>query len=349
MQLLFVCHPEVYLGEPLRLLVNHHGGLPNVGVDECPVLVLERLQVPLNRFAQPLAEFLLFLPPDFLQLRSVDHIPEVVEVAVGNLLDPVLKALPWLHDLHKLLCDLQHGAFVLSPDVVHLPQHAVVDHCGVSPCRILTVHEGTLLQPATLNGHLLVLTQQPDEARDDLLWVLPRPIDIVPAGDEGGDVKRLLVRLDNEFCSGLRRRVRVGGVQEGTLSLPLGNLAVNLVRRDVDELLQLAIHLGALEEVVCPKHVGAGEAHGVPKAVVDVGLGSEVDDGVDVAGFEDVHHQVGVPNVALDKGVVGEPWVDVLRVRAVVETIQVVDLYVGVAGTKLIDEVRSDEAAPPCD
>eukprot|EP00754_Rhynchopus_humris_P042602 Rhum_TRINITY_DN265_c0_g2::Rhum_TRINITY_DN265_c0_g2_i1::g.934::m.934 len=322
--------------------------LADVRVDVVPVAVAEGLKVPVDRALQTLVEVHLLRPPEVAELRRVDDVAEVVEVTVRDARHPVLHLVLWLHQPHQLRRDVLHRDLVLRADVVDLTQVPALHHARVRTRHVVCVHKGAHLVARALDGHLLVLGQQPDEARDDLLRVLARAVHVVAAGDDDGQVEGLAVRLDDELGGGLRRSVGVGRVEHRVLELLVLDLAVDFVGGDVDELLQLAVHLRALEQVVRAQHVGLGEVHGVAEGVVDVRLGGEVDQGVDVVALQQVHHEVGARDVALDERVVARQLLlrHVLLVRTVVHDVQVVDLALRVPRSEVVDEVRPDEAAP---
>lgn len=49
------------------------------------------------------------------------------------------------------------------------------------------------------------------------LGILVRPVDIVTANDDHGELEALLIRVDQHFGCRLARRVRVGGRQDARL------------------------------------------------------------------------------------------------------------------------------------
>lgn len=104
--------------------------------------------------------------------------------------------------------------------------------------------------------------------------------------------------------------------------------------------------LGRLEEDVCPVDIGLGEVERVAEAVVHVGLGGKVHDGVDALFGHDVGDEVGGGDVAFNEFEVFEAvdFVEVGEAGAVIEF--VVDDYV-VVGVLFGEEdgyVRANEA-----
>lgn len=109
-------------------------------------------------------------------------------------------------------------------------------------------------------------------------------------------------------------------------------LSVHFVGGDVDESFHAAVGLGRLEEDVRPEDVALGEVEGVAEAVVDVGLGGKVHDGVDLLFGHDVGDEVGGGDVALDEFEVFEAGdvVEVGEAGAVVEFVVDDHFVVGV-------------------
>ena len=96
----------------------------------------------------------------------------------------------------------------------------------------------------------------------------------------------------------------VGSLEDVVLErllLVLLALAVHLVGADVDEAADVLALLGRLEEHVGADDVAVRELEAVAEGVVDVRLGGEVHDGVDLLGLEHVLGEVGSANVSLDE------------------------------------------------
>lgn len=152
-------------------------------------------------------------------------------------------------------------------------------------------------------------------------------VDVVAADDDDGELEALLVRVDQHLGGGLGGGVGVGGGEDAGLEeviILVLNLTVDLIGGDVDEALDADL-LGRLEQHVGAVDVGVGETVRVSEAQVDVRLGGEVEDGVDVVALEAVHHLGGVGDVALVEGEV--PLV--IEGAGVVERSTVVELVKG--------------------
>ena len=149
-------------------------------------------------------------------------------------------------------------------------------------------------------------------------------VDVVGADNDDWHLERLLVRVDQHFSGGLGGSVWVGWGENGGLEeiiLLVLNLSVNLISGDVDELLDSDL-LGRLEENVGSVDVGVGESVRVSEGQVNVGLGSEVEDGVNVVTLQAVHHLSWVGNISMVEGKVAL----VVQSTGVVEGSTVVEL-----------------------
>ena len=163
--------------------------------------------------------------------------------------------------------------------------------------------------------------------RGRTLGELVGAVDVVAADDDDGELEALLVRVDQHLGGGLGGGVGVGGGEDAGLEeviILILNLTVDLIGGDVDEALDADL-LGRLEQHVGAVDVGVGETVRVSEAQVDVRLGGEVKNGVDVVALEAVHHLGGVGDVALVEGEV--PLV--IEGAGVVERSTVVELVKG--------------------
>ncbi len=131
-----------------------------------------------------------------------------------------------------------------------------------------------------------------------------RAVDVVASHNDDGELEALLVRVHQHLGGGLARGVGVGRGEQAGLEeviVVVLDLAVDLIGRDVDESLDAHL-LGALEQHVCAEDIGMGEAVRVSEAQVDVRLGREVEDGVDLVALEAVDDLGGVGDVTLVEG-----------------------------------------------
>lgn len=122
------------------------------------------------------------------------------------------------------------------------------------------------------------------------VWELIRSVDVVGAHDDGLDGVAMPECGHEHFGGCFAAAVGIHGLQGFFFAMAarsgVGG-AVGLVGRHLDELLDTAC-FGALEEELCAYDVGGGEGCWVLEARVDVGLGGEVDYGVDIVAAEAV-------------------------------------------------------------
>lgn len=161
-------------------------------------------------------------------------------------------------------------------------------------------------------------------------------VDVVGANNDDWHLEGLLVRVNQHLSGGLGGSVWVGWSQNAGLEeiiLLILNLSVNLIGGDVDETLDSDL-LGGLEENVGSVNVGVGESVRVAKGQVNVGLGSEVEDGVNVVTLQAVHDLGWVGDITMVEGEVslivqGARVVEGSAVVKLIEGDDVVGVWVG--------------------
>lgn len=170
-------------------------------------------------------------------------------------------------------------------------------------------------------------------------------VDVVGADNDNWHLERLLVRVDQHLGGGLGGSIWVGWGQNAGLEeiiLLILNLSVNLVGRDVDELLDSDL-LGGLEENVSSVNVGVSESVGVSEGQVNVGLGGKMENGVNVVTLQAVHHLGWVGDITMVKGEVSL----IVQGAGVVEGRTVVELVEGddVVGVRVGESQVTDKPA----
>lgn len=126
-------------------------------------------------------------------------------------------------------------------------------------------------------------------------------VDIVATHDDDRKLEALGVRMHHHLSRSLGGGVWVGRKQQAVLEQVLGiigNLSVDLIGRDVDELLDLAF-LGTLQKHVSPVNVGVSEAIRVSETQVHVRLSCEVEDGIDIKSLHTIDDLDRVGDVAM--------------------------------------------------
>ena len=112
--------------------------------------------------------------------------------------------------------------------------------------------------------------------------------------------------------------------------------------------MEMSVLLGRLEKRVGANHIVRRVLKGVVEGVVDVRLGGEMDDVVNRILIQDVEDEVLTGDIPLDELVAGIGC-DIRHVSAIVQAVDVHDVCRRVRLENIIDEVRSDEAAPAGD
>ena len=188
------------------------------------------------------------------------------------------------------------------------------------------------------------------EPRDELLRELAGAVGVRRAEDHGRQPEGHVVSPGQVVAARLAGRVGRGRQEGiGLAGGPARPAAVDLVGRDVDEGLDAREGPQGVEQDVGAVDVGQDELAGVVDRPVDVGLGGEVDDGLDPG--EEAPDQVPVPDVAHDEFVAGVllDVAEVVQVPGVGQLVQVDDPRLLVAAQEKADEVAADEARPARD
>mmetsp|Transcript_5044 Transcript_5044/g.11863 ORF Transcript_5044/g.11863 Transcript_5044/m.11863 type:complete len:377 (-) Transcript_5044:10-1140(-) len=308
------------------------------------------LLVPLDGHFEPVVEGDELPPPKAVKLRTVDRVPEIVETTVGHEGDEGVLAFLELKDVDQALRDLEVGQLVGPTDVVDLAQLALEQDEFECARHIGHVEEIPGVRAGPVQGHAPPPEELVGELRDELLRVLVRPVHVVPAGHDYGEVERAVVRFDQELGRGLGGGVRVGRLEDVLLAhgvLVGFALPVYLVRGHVHEALD-SMNLRRLQKNVRAVDVVLRELERVAEGVVDMRLGGEVHDGVDLLRLEDVVHQVGRADIALDELVVRAvvQAVQVLQAGHVIELVEVHNSDVRVFLRKKNHRVACDEPSP---
>ena len=182
-----------------------------------------------------------------------------------------------------------------------------------------------------------------DEARHDLLRVLPRAVVVERADDHDRQPVRDEVRVRQPVAARLGRRVRRSRVQRVLLvhGRALGR-AVDLARGDQDEALD-GVRADGVEEDLRPLDVRRHELRGaLLDRLLDVRLGGGIHDHVHLR--DDVGDELGVADVAVDERepLVAEHVREVLEVTRVRQRVERDDVVRGVR-EQVPDDVRRDE------
>ena len=259
------------------------------------------------------------------------------------------------------LHNLQVSLFVVSAHVVDFAlaplAYDEVDGLAV----VFHIEPVADVAAVAIDGQLLAFQDVFDDERYQLLGEVIGAVVVAAAGDADGHVVGVVVGHDEEVGTGLRGAVRAVGA-EGCL---LGEVAfvaqgaVDFVGADLVVAhagtpggiarLVLAGDPGAargVEQVLRAQDIGDEEELGVLNAAVDVALGSEVDDVVELVAGKEVVHQGAVADVSADKdaAVVVDVGSDGAEVACIGQRVEHDDADVFVYAQQVLDVVGADES-----
>mmetsp|Transcript_5222 Transcript_5222/g.10722 ORF Transcript_5222/g.10722 Transcript_5222/m.10722 type:complete len:334 (-) Transcript_5222:444-1445(-) len=263
------------------------------------------LFVPLDSRFQPIFPRHFLPPSKLLQLAAVNGVPQIIELPVWHKGDQLIHPILEPQNFNQLLRHLQIANLVISPNIQNHPRIGLVQNDLKRTSHILHIQKVAGIAPITMQSHRTPPQKLIRKLGDQLLRKLMRAVDVIPAGNDTGEFEGAVVGFNEEFGPGFGGRVGVGRFEDVFLLHRLGfegfALAVDLVGGDVDEAADSPVALGRLEHDVGAEDVALGEIEGISEGVVDVGLGGEVHDGVDVFLVEDVGDEVRAGDVAFNK------------------------------------------------
>jgi hypothetical protein len=305
------------------------------------------LHIPPDCPLQAVLELHLAAPAEGLDLAAVHGVTPVVAQAVGDELDQVARLGQALDDPAG---DLDVPPLVVRPDVVGLAEGPAPGHELDRPAVVVDVQPVADVHPLAVERERAVLEGVGDEQRDEFLGVLERAVVVARPDDHHRCAVGHVVGVGQAVRPDLAGRVGRGGIERiGLLEKSFVAAAVDLVGRDVEEELDPGGLPDRLEEDVRPVDVGHDELAGVEDRAVDVRLGSEMEDALDV--LQDAADKIPVADVAPDELVadVASDVVQVVEVAGVGQLVEVDDPDVGICGQEEMDEVAADESGPAGD
>ena len=318
----------------------------NVSISACVLLV------PLHSCSESFFPSHLFFPSQFMQFAGIDGVTKIVELPVGNELNPLLFFLVHTENLEKSPGNINVGDFVLAANVVHMAWCTLVENDVECRGNILDVEEVTSVGSISMNSQGHFPEKLVRELGNKLLGKLVGTVDVVSASDQNGQLERAVVGLHQELGTSLGGSVRVGGFQDvifsHCFSLKVLSFSVHFIGRHMNKALDGGTALGRLQENMCSVDVGVSEGKRVTEGVIDMGLGGKMHNGVDFFFLQDIRHKVRGANVPFDELEVwqGLQLIEVGKTSAVIKL--VVDNYI-VLRVFLRNEnsnVRSNKACP---
>jgi hypothetical protein len=140
--------------------------------------------------------------------------PLVIECTIWHILDIALVQLEVLSDGRN---NFVHAALFLCPNVVDLADPALVQNSveGTSYITHVKVRSDSL--PISMHREHVTTACQESHLRDELLWKLMGPIDIVSSRDDAWQLVRCHVRLHHHLSARLGSGIRIGRFKSGGL------------------------------------------------------------------------------------------------------------------------------------
>ncbi len=178
-----------------------------------------------------------------------------------------------------------------------------------------------------MESQLHPLHQLVRELGNEFLWELVWSIHVVAAGDQAGDFERSKIGFDQELSACFCRCIRIGWFQYVLLrhwiSLKIFSFTIHLVSRNVYKPLDCFAYLCTFKKHVSAVNVRVGEGEGISERVVNMGLGSEVENCIDLLLPQHIAHQIRCSNITLDELVIRQAleFAQILQARAIVQTI----------------------------
>ena len=278
-------------------------------------------EIPVDRFGDAGGEVFLGGPAEFgLEFRAVDRVATVVTGAVSDVGD--LGGVGFTVGARGFL--VEEGAdgvndfdirfFVQAADVVGLAEAAFLEDEPDRGGVVFDVEPVADLHAVAVDGEMFSLEGVEDDERDKFFGEVIRAVVVRAVRREGREMVGVLERADEVVAGGFRGGVGgVGGegrfLGEGRIGEREG--AVNFVGGDVEEteggfagLGEFGpVETGAVEEAERADDVGLDKRLGGIDGAVDVGLGGEIHDGVDVMFGEETGDEGGIADIAVRENV----------------------------------------------
>mmetsp|Transcript_25928 Transcript_25928/g.56302 ORF Transcript_25928/g.56302 Transcript_25928/m.56302 type:complete len:398 (+) Transcript_25928:1556-2749(+) len=276
-------------------------------------------QVPFHSPPESICKGNLRFPTQVVDLGTVDVVGSIVFGSVGHrlhmlfrvgFLNPEEGKQSHRNFLHGF------GARRGSTDVVSLARATLSKKQIKGFGRVFDEQKRPCGMTPTMQGKVQFPGQAQGELRDQLLGMLSWTKDIVGSRDDHRKMERLLVGLDEALGSCFGGRIRVARVEASSLvEVSVEILAVDLVCANVKEASD-SVLVGYLQQHGSSHHICFCEGHGSHKGSIDVRLGREVHDRIDLILLDDGPDGGLGCDVAIDEGEVGGT-LESLQVRCV--------------------------------
>mmetsp|Transcript_18361 Transcript_18361/g.31141 ORF Transcript_18361/g.31141 Transcript_18361/m.31141 type:complete len:369 (-) Transcript_18361:7-1113(-) len=333
----------------------HQDSVQIACVPECRPVNTE----PVHSLLEAFVEFDGLLPTQSFQLAQVQEIAHVVEWPIAHILDHLIRFHIGLHEFDDVLHNFDDRVLFSCANVVRAACDTFVEHNVEGSSNILNVQVGTLARPITMNGKLLVPLQHHNHLWDQLLRILAGAIDVVSTCHQHRQAVGPMIGLHHHLSRSFGSSVRICWIQgrcrfhlHVILVTVRGIFAVDLICANMDVAQHLAlVLLQNLQDSVGAQHVVIRKGHRVPKGQIHVGLRRKVHHGVNFLLLDHVVQKVRAFDVTLHELEVWLPRhrIKVLRVGAVVQTVQNHNLVLGVLEEQMLCHMAGNETCAACD
>ena len=319
----------------------------------------------------------------FLELGRVDGVAFVVSGTVGYVGDEV-HILPFgaaeqaVDGLDDDFDDVDVFPFVEATDIVGFGDLTLMENKVDGSGVILYIEPVAHILALAIDGQRLAMADVVDEERYQLLGELVRAVVVGTVGYDGRHPVGIVEGSHEVVARGFRSRIgtvwiilgifieeictvgqmvlgrRGGSGKRRFDTLGMGHLqrTVDFVGRDVVETLALVflgerfpIEFGRLKHAQRTHHIGAGKSEGVFDRSVDVTLGGQMDNAVDLVLLHQRQDGIEIANIGFDKHIVGFVF-DVFQVGQVAGIGQLIEIYnviIGILVDKKAHYMRANE------
>ena len=305
--------------------------------------------VPLDGAFQSLFPGPLFLPAQLVQFIGVDGVSQVVELTVGHKGDPLFFLAFASKRLEQRAGDFDVGEFVLSSNIVDLPDLSLVQNDIKGTGDVLDKQKVACVGTVSVDGEGKIFQELVGKLGNQLFGELVRSVDVVTTGNQAGQFERSKVGFDQKFRSRFGSCIGVGGFQDVFFRHGIGveifSFSVNFISGDVNESFDGGAIFGRFQEHMGPVNVGLSKGKGVSKRIVHVGLRCKMHNGVDLFFAQHIRDQIGRSNVPLDKFKVGQirQFFQVGQTGAIIQIVVHHNFVLRVLGAEEDGHVRGNE------
>mmetsp|Transcript_19311 Transcript_19311/g.35029 ORF Transcript_19311/g.35029 Transcript_19311/m.35029 type:complete len:201 (+) Transcript_19311:305-907(+) len=195
-----------------------------------------------------------------MKLRAVDRITKIIEYSIGNKSNEIIFLVFLAHQSNEILCNLDIWLLVLSSNVINVANLSLAQDAIEGIGDIRHKQKVTSVGSISVKSDNLIPKKLVRELGDELLGKLVGSVHVVTTSDNGRELERPVVRLDQKLSSSLGGSVGVGGLKNVLLGhgvrVEVLTLSVHLIGRDVNKATDARAHFGRFEQNVRSVNVG---------------------------------------------------------------------------------------------